>query len=87
MNQITIDGVDDNYFYEEFGLPRGSKKKATADVEKVEDLEEPKENEEKHSVIDNDEEKNKKQPKKRKIKAKELSFFEKMMNFFDQAPR
>lgn len=82
VNQITADGVDDDYFYEEFGLPRGNKtqekdnKKNNGNKERLE---------EQPTGEDLDEQDKEKKPKK--VKAKELSLFDKIKDFFGDAPR
>ncbi|MRN03781.1 DUF935 family protein, partial [Riemerella anatipestifer] len=73
VHNLTTDGVDDDYFYEEFGLPRGKKTQAESkepDTEEVEESEETEENK-----AQNPKEKT---PKKKKVQAKELSLFEKL---------
>ena len=72
VDNITEDGVDDDYFFETFGLPKSkvSKKKEAAVDPQNPDPQNP--------------EPGKKQPKK--VSAKELSFFQKLKDFFDQAP-
>ncbi|MRM86428.1 phage portal protein family protein [Riemerella anatipestifer] len=82
VHNLTTDGVDDDYFYEEFGLPRGKKTQAESkepDTEEVEESEETEENK-----AQNPKEKT---PKKKKVQAKELSLFEKLKDFFAHAPR
>jgi len=67
VNKITEDGVDDDYFYNTFGLPRGKKSK------------EPEE--------ENTEEEEEKKKKEKKVTAEELSFFNRLKDFFSGAPR
>lgn len=72
VDNITEDGVDDDYFYETFGLPKSKvnkKKEVTPDPQ---------------NPVPQNPEPGKKQPKK--VTAKELSFFQKLKDFFDQAP-
>ncbi|MGY5678242.1 phage portal protein family protein [Riemerella anatipestifer] len=86
VHNLTTDGVDDDYFYEEFGLPRGKKKQTEAqeaDTEEVEESEETEETKEENK----DQNPKEKTPKKKKVQAKELSLFEKLKDFFAHAPR
>ncbi|MFC6950972.1 hypothetical protein ACFQI9_42000 [Paraburkholderia dipogonis] len=71
VHNLTTDGVDDDYFYEEFGLPRGRGKKMQPQTEETntEEVEESEETE-KENKAQNPKEKT---PKKKKVQAKELS--------------
>ncbi|MRM94247.1 DUF935 family protein [Riemerella anatipestifer] len=82
VHNLTTDGVDDDYFYEEFGLPRGKKIQAEAQEPNTEEVEEEETKEE--NKVQNPKEKT---PKKKKVQAKELSLFEKLKDFFAHAPR
>ncbi len=81
VDQQTADGVDDSYFYDTFGVPKGSKKKSNpnppgTDPEDEEEEEEP-----------TSEEKKTKNQKPKKQTAKGLSLFDKVKDFFGDAPR
>lgn len=76
VNDLTADGVDDDYFYEEFGLPRGKKSEMPEPDPADQDPPETKSKPPKASS---------KQPKK--LTTRELSFFEKLKDFFANAPR
>ncbi|WPC13116.1 hypothetical protein LEQ03_01870 [Riemerella anatipestifer] len=80
VHNLTTDGVDDDYFYEEFGLPRGKKIQAEAQEPNTEEVEESEETEEtkEENKVQNPKEKT---PKKKKVQAKELSLFEKLKDF------
>ncbi|MCW0514361.1 head morphogenesis protein, partial [Riemerella anatipestifer] len=76
VHNLTTDGVDDDYFYEEFGLPRGRGKKVQpqteeSDTEEVEENEESGETEEPNKENKVGQPKHK-TPKKKKVQAKEL---------------
>ncbi|MEC5393940.1 phage portal protein family protein [Bergeyella sp. RCAD1439] len=86
VHNLTTDGVDDDYFYEEFGLPRGKKIQAEAQEPNTEEDEESKETEETKEK-NKDQNPKEKTPKKKKVQAKELSLFEKLKDFFAHAPR
>lgn len=73
VDDITESGVDDTFFYDEFGLPKGNKEKQVQ-----EPITEPKEPEQKPT---------KPKKKKEKVTAKELSWFNKLRDFFANAPR
>lgn len=85
VHNLTTDGVDDDYFYEEFGLPRGKKAQTENKEPETEEDEESEETEE--TKEENENQQPKKTPKKQKIKAKELSLFNKIKDFFGDAPR
>ncbi|WP_406649520.1 hypothetical protein [Ornithobacterium rhinotracheale] len=86
VNQLTADGVDDDYFYEEFGLPRGAKSK---EREQEEPADEPEEEEIQTDDPPKEKHKNKPKntPKVKKVQAKDLSLFDKLKDFFAHAPR
>ncbi|MFX1715415.1 head morphogenesis protein, partial [Riemerella anatipestifer] len=86
VHNLTTDGVDDDYFYEEFGLPRGKKTQAEAQEPNTEEVEESEETEETKEE-NKDQNPKEKTPKKKKVQAKELSLFEKLKDFFAHAPR
>lgn len=89
VHNITADGVDDDYFYEEFGLPKGNGKASSnasdGDNFGDDENEEPEKNTEENS------DENKGKPdikgKRRKLSVKNLTFFERVMDFFAHAPR
>lgn len=81
VDRATEEGVDDDYFYEEFGLPKGKKAaKRAAMMAEDEAEDEPGANVEQKA--------DKKRGKQtQKLTARELSFFEKLKDFFAHAPR
>ncbi len=81
VDQITEEGVSDDYFYETFGLPKGNK---TAKQGKNDP-----ENPENAGTGDGDqpEEDKKKDKAPKKAAPKKLSLYDKVKDFFDQAPR
>ena len=85
VNNLTEDGVDDNYFFEQFGLPRGKKSQKVENHQSSEDDEnEPEENGEPN--------KESKEPKadgkkRKKLTAKTPSFWERFWDFFAHAPQ
>lgn len=88
VDSLTADGVDDEYFYETFGLPKGNK--AAERAKAKEQFEQDPDQEEEEEDPDNpepDPKKDKKpKPAKKAVKAKELSLFEKLKDFFGHAP-
>lgn len=70
IDTLTEKGVDDNYFYDNFGLPVGSKQLAVNNEPKAKSLK-PKA----------------KSIEPKKVTAKELSWFNKLRDFFVGAPR
>jgi len=77
VNKVTQEGVDDEYLYNTFGLPKGNKTKRAAEKPKPEnDPGTPPEEGEKG-----------KDNKRTKVKAKNLSAFGRLRNFFAHAPR
>ena len=92
VDSLTADGVDDEYFYETFGLPKGNKAaeraKAKEQFEQDPDQEEDEEEEEEDPDNPEPDPKKDKKPKpaKKAVKAKELSLFEKLKDFFGHAP-
>ena len=78
VDDRTEHGVDENYWYETFGIPKGNK--ATKTDTEEQQKEQP---DDKEKAKDPPPEKEK-QPKK--VKAKDLSMFEKLKDFFDRAP-
>lgn len=74
INDLTEDGVNEDYWYETFGLTRGNKK---SKLEKVQD---------ENIVEENDDEDTKPTKKPIKKEAKALSLFDKVKDFFDHAP-
>lgn len=82
VNDLTAAGVDDDYFYEEFGLPKGNKSAQNSPLgdggKAVDPSEKPKTKNEKQST---------KNQQHKKLTARELTFFEKLKDFFDRAPR
>lgn len=76
VNELTADGVDDEYFYSTFGLPKGNK---TQD----ENLQ-PDNSGKKEEAPEPDPEETDKKAKK--VAAKNLSMFDKLKDFFDHAP-
>lgn len=95
VNNLTEDGVDDAYFYEEFGLPKGKKSQKADGGQPSEDTEEPEENEEPNTEngepsADSNKPKTNGENKKatrRKLTAKTPSFWERFWDFFAHAPR
>ena len=81
IHTITSDGVDEDYFFEEFGLPRGKEKKENDAQSKEKGIHPPKNSNNKEN-----EENEKDEQKRIKIIAKELTFFQKIKDFFDHAP-
>lgn len=81
VDKLTADGVDDEYFYTTFGLPKGNK---SADRTKEENPEETEEEETEEEEQPKDKKKTK-TPKQ--VTPKKLSLYEKVKDFFDQAPR
>lgn len=81
VDSATAEGVDDDYFYEEFGLPKGKKatERAAAVKKGLDDI-----TDEEEESLEKDE---KEKPKAQKLTARELSFFEKLKDFFAHAPR
>lgn len=80
VHNLTEDGVDDAYFYEEFGLPRGKGKDKTEDNEQETEKEENTEEKtpkKKASIKD----------KRQKLSVRELNFWERLMDFFAHAPQ
>lgn len=86
VHNLTTDGVDDDYFYEEFGLPRGKKTQTEPQAPDTEEVEENEETEETKEETQAEKPKQK-TAKKQKVKAKELSLFNKIKDFFGDAPR
>lgn len=73
----TEDGVDEDWWFEASGLPRSKKKReASSEEQPTTDTEEPNPAKEKPT-----------KKTKEKVKAKELSFFDKLKDFFDHAPQ
>lgn len=84
VDEITEDGVDDSFFYETFGLPRGNKKeRQNPTPESDPNNPDPAPEEKKKDTSDPKEEKG----KRTKVKAKNLSAFGRLRNFFAHAPR
>ena len=84
VHNITEDGVDDSFFYDTFGMPRGNKRereKQNSDPENNPNNPDPEEK--KKDSSDPKEEKG----KRTKVKAKNLSVFGRLRNFFAHAPR
>ena len=75
VEDITEFGVDEDYWYELTGIPKGKKKK-----------EEPENPDEDPENPDPKKEKKQDPAKKKKVDVKGLSLYEKMKNFFDHAP-
>ena len=80
VDDRTENGIDEDYWYETFGLPKGKKPKTEAAAENkdpgTDDPTEPQEPKTKKQT---------KQP--RKVQAKKLSLFNQLKDFFDRAPR
>ncbi len=74
VDEQTQEGVDDEYFYTTFGLPKGTKTKN-------QNPDDPKEEEETET-----EEAPTKKKEPKKVEAKSLSMFDKLKDFFDHAP-
>ncbi|MDV3711215.1 head morphogenesis protein [Elizabethkingia anophelis] len=86
VDEITEDGVDDSFFYETFGLPKGNKKqkqKENPTPESDPNTPDPTPEEKKKDTSDPKEEKG----KRTKVKAKNLSVLGRLRNFFAHAPR
>ncbi len=77
INTITENGVDESYFYENFGLPKGSKPKTNNNIKEQESEEpqEPTENTQQEET------------KVKTVNTKNLSLFDKLKDFFANAPR
>lgn len=88
VDDRTEAGIDENYWYENFGLPKGNRKTKPEKEEKPipEDEEESNPTEEQSSKKSNQKNANKSTQGK-KVQAQELSFWNKLKNFFDKAPR
>lgn len=83
VDKITEAGVDDDYFYETFGLPKGQKQRqenVNNDIQNQQD-----ENPKTGDQVKNESPK-KETAKPQKVQAKTLSLFEKIKDFFDHAP-
>lgn len=76
VNELTADGVDDEYFYSTFGLPKGNK---TQDENPQPDNSGKKEEAPEPDPKETDK-------KAKKVAAKSLSMFDKLKDFFDHAP-
>lgn len=90
VDAITTNGVDEEYFYATFGLPKGNKVKTENEVEDKTKVKT--ETKVKNEVEIEDEEDIEEEPKpkpkdKKKVEAKDLSFFERLKDFFDHAPQ
>lgn len=89
VDEKIEEGVDDEYFYETFGLPKGNKAadraKAKAQFEQDPEQKEVEEDPDNPEPDPKDEKKPK--PVKKAVKAKELSLFEKLKYFFGHAPQ
>lgn len=85
VHHITEDGVDDDYFFEQFGLPRGKKSPKADDNQPSEDNDKPEENADNgQPTADSKEPK----PKARKkLTAKTPSLWERFVDFFAHAPQ
>ena len=77
IDDRTETGVDEDYWFELTGIPKSKKPKQenTDEEDEIEEDQEP------------EKAKGKSKQKTTKLKAKELSFFEKLMGFFDHAPQ
>ncbi|MGP2571109.1 phage portal protein family protein [Ornithobacterium rhinotracheale] len=87
VNQLTADGVDDDYFYEEFGLPRGAKSKEREQEKERAETQEEEEIQTDEPPKEKPKNKQKNTPKVKKVQAKDLSLFDKLKDFFAHAPR
>lgn len=82
VDNLTESGVDDDYFFEEFGLPKGNKKKnAESNKQETENNKEEAENQQ--STNDS----KPSEPKRKTLTARELTLWEKIKDFFGNAPR
>ena len=88
VDERTEAGIDEKYWYENFGLPKGNRKAKpeTEEEPTPEDEEETDPTEEKPVKKPNQKNANKPVQGK-KVQAQELSFWNKLKNFFDKAPR
>lgn len=73
VDKLTENGVADEYFYETFGLPKGTRK-----PKETEEIEEETEKEKDQEKTD--------QKKQQKITTKKLNFYNKFLDFFANAP-
>lgn len=88
VDERTNTGIDEDYWFENFGLPKGSRKN---ELDELED--------EELTKTEDDELTDKKtkkpvfktnpitKPREKKIQTQQLSFWNKLSNFFDKAPR
>ncbi len=88
VDERTEAGIDEKYWFENFGLPKGNRKA------KPETEEEPTPEEEEETDPIEKKSSKKTKPKNtsrsaqgKKVQAQELSFWNKLKNFFDKAPR
>lgn len=82
IHNITEDGVDDNFFYEEFGVPKGNKKQESNSTQQSADSEdEPKKSKPQSAKSQSP------TTKRQKLTARELSLWERIMDFFAHAPQ
>lgn len=84
VDDRTESGIDENYWYENFGLPKGSKKKEASPETKDE---EPNETDEKKKEKETDDLKNRKSANSQKLTVREHTFWQKLKDFFANAPR
>lgn len=89
VDSLTADGVDDEYFYETFGLPKGNKaaERAKAKEQFTTEPDDEEEDEEPDNPEPDPKDEKKRKPAKKAVKAKELSLFEKLKDFFGHAPQ
>lgn len=88
VDERTEAGIDEKYWYENFGLPKGNRKAKpeTEEQPTPEDEEETDPTEEKPSKKTN-QKNTSRSAQGKKVQAQELSFWNKLKNFFDKAPR